>query len=770
MDSILAQSRAVFISAPCGFGKTTSMQAYLENRRALFCSADSPDFKVPTAERGWDILVIDDLQQLQQEAQQQALCALIRNMSHRRFVLLSRGVVPSWLSPFQVAGVMTVLSYQYLLMDRDAVGRLLEQYQISVSDTVLTAILQETRGYPLAVDLLAQHMASHSDYSRTTTDQVRMNIFLYYEEAVYRRFDIATRRLLLDLAPFPHFDLEMARLVSGNSHVGECLTSLLRNTTMLIQDKLDNYHFWHLFRLFLLWELQQTDTQAQIQAIYSRGGLYYALKEDFGNALDCYSKSGDYKKVSELLSKNAEMHPGLGHYCEMEPYYMALPEAQILASPALMQAMSMLCSIRMDYDASERWYQALAQYVQGKQRTDAAARDARGRLAWLDIALPQRSVESSIELFQKLFRLITAHEIRLPPFSVTSTLPSLMNGGKDFSPWSKKDDFLYATLRFPAEVVLGRDGVCMPECSIAESKFEKGEDIRDRAMYLLRNLDRIRRDGTPDVEFAVVGLLARMYMRCGRPAEARKSLVDLRTRFEETGESRFFPNLDAMLCRVDLLLGDEVAVDRWYREKAPKDTQQLHCMKRYQYITQAMAELALGEERSVLMTLAPLENYCKTCSRYIDSIHLHMLCAIARYRLKEGNWQALLQQALDTAADFQFIRPISQYGVAALPLLERLEWDKDPPYWSKLIKATREQATFYPDYLRPHREMTAPLSATELQVLRLLCANKSNAEIGQILDIKLATVKTHVSNILNKLGLSRRSEAKDAAQRLHLIH
>ena len=61
------------------------------------------------------------------------------------------------------------------------------------------------------------------------------------------------------------------------------------------------------------------------------------------------------------------------------------------------------------------------------------------------------------------------------------------------------------------------------------------------------------------------------------------------------------------------------------------------------------------------------------------------------------------------------------------------------------------------------------LTATEKQVLRLLCADKSNAEIGEILGIKLATVKTHVSHVLSKLGVSRRSEAKIAAKKLRLI-
>ena len=72
------------------------------------------------------------------------------------------------------------------------------------------------------------------------------------------------------------------------------------------------------------------------------------------------------------------------------------------------------------------------------------------------------------------------------------------------------------------------------------------------------------------------------------------------------------------------------------------------------------------------------------------------------------------------------------------------------------------------EYLSPRREIAAPRSAAELKVLRLLCADKSNAEIGEILGIRLPTVKVHVSHILEKLGVKRRTEAKTAAQRLHL--
>ena len=49
------------------------------------------------------------------------------------------------------------------------------------------------------------------------------------------------------------------------------------------------------------------------------------------------------------------------------------------------------------------------------------------------------------------------------------------------------------------------------------------------------------------------------------------------------------------------------------------------------------------------------------------------------------------------------------------------------------------------------------------------CADKSNAEIAQIMDVKLPTVKTHASHILDKLDVKRQAEAKTAAKKLRLI-
>jgi DNA-binding NarL/FixJ family response regulator len=62
-----------------------------------------------------------------------------------------------------------------------------------------------------------------------------------------------------------------------------------------------------------------------------------------------------------------------------------------------------------------------------------------------------------------------------------------------------------------------------------------------------------------------------------------------------------------------------------------------------------------------------------------------------------------------------------------------------------------------------------PLSNRELEVLKLLVDGCSNQEIANHLVISLATAKTHVRNILNKLAVDDRTQAAVQAMRRGLV-
>ncbi len=67
------------------------------------------------------------------------------------------------------------------------------------------------------------------------------------------------------------------------------------------------------------------------------------------------------------------------------------------------------------------------------------------------------------------------------------------------------------------------------------------------------------------------------------------------------------------------------------------------------------------------------------------------------------------------------------------------------------------------------RGLIEPLSRQERRVLRLLVIGRAYAEIAQELIVSPNTVKTQVSSIYRKLGVSRRAEAIARASQLHLL-
>jgi DNA-binding NarL/FixJ family response regulator len=80
-----------------------------------------------------------------------------------------------------------------------------------------------------------------------------------------------------------------------------------------------------------------------------------------------------------------------------------------------------------------------------------------------------------------------------------------------------------------------------------------------------------------------------------------------------------------------------------------------------------------------------------------------------------------------------------------------------------------EQARPVPDVAKAQQGLPEPLSPRELEVLALLVEGLSNQEIADKLIISLATAKTHVRNILNKLAVDDRTQAAVSAMRRGLV-
>jgi DNA-binding NarL/FixJ family response regulator len=120
-----------------------------------------------------------------------------------------------------------------------------------------------------------------------------------------------------------------------------------------------------------------------------------------------------------------------------------------------------------------------------------------------------------------------------------------------------------------------------------------------------------------------------------------------------------------------------------------------------------------------------------------------------------------VQAALEAGASGYLLKDADADAVAAsVRAAHRGELRLDPAVARRLMSSLRAG---------PKKDLALELTSRELEVLRLVGAGKSNKEIAADLHISDRTARTHVSNILGKLGLTSRTQAALWAVREGLV-
>lgn len=119
----------------------------------------------------------------------------------------------------------------------------------------------------------------------------------------------------------------------------------------------------------------------------------------------------------------------------------------------------------------------------------------------------------------------------------------------------------------------------------------------------------------------------------------------------------------------------------------------------------------------------------------------------------------------------------SQIAAASIPNARLVLLDarnhmvqEDEPGWPQLVEEVRDfLGVDAPPGAQPDADGAGVLTAREREVIALVVAGKTNAEIAKALSVSVSTAQTHVHNMLEKVGVKRRSELAAYALRQGLV-
>ncbi len=228
-------------------------------------------------------------------------------------------------------------------------------------------------------------------------------------------------------------------------------------------------------------------------------------------------------------------------------------------------------------------------------------------------------------------------------------------------------------------------------------------------------------------------VLATASTAAGRLAGARRQALDGLDDADQTGDHIARGNLNAVLGIVEWLSGDPQAAEAAFKEAVRLQERTGHWWGMAGSL-EGLAWVAGSTgrpERAALLLGASAALWDKTANAIMSSWQAHHdgCEAAARAALGEGRYRARWQEGYALGRD--------QVAAAAREGLE-----------GAVPAARHAPAAASEDPLE--------LSARELEVARLAAAGLSNPAIAADLFISVATVKTHVSHILVKLGLDSR--------------
>lgn len=679
----------------------------------------------------------------------------------------------------------------------------------AVSAEAAGALYERTEGWPIALQAarrwleegvpLAQTL---EQFSGRTSDLVD-----YFVEQVFDGLSGADQTLLLSTSILERVNGDVATALCGSNDCWRQLEHLEQRD--LFVHSLDRERAWYRYhRLFseFLQERLRRSGGPPVSELHARAARWFQSHGHSTEAVQHALACGDAQLLAEVLEALGGWHYALlGHVGAFERALAVIPREALERHPRLALA-EIYLDVRLGEHAQARRKLDSLSGLHGATKDSGLAAEFHIMDCLLDRYAGREVTESQLAELERLTDPLPVdnHVMRAVSCNLQCAMHARLGRAEEAFAVGERaighfreirsvygETFIYFH-QGQARLVQGRlrdaealyregfdlavehfgdesDLAAIGRALLAEVAYEKHQ-AHEAARLLERALPHIEQfDSWPEVYEAA-------YFTGARLAAARgdgDALAAIARRVSATTRSRALPDLGelmaARLVAVSAAAGLPCPVAEPALAEADLDVPDLRLR---QARVAALAQVRLAEDQPLAAeTLLAPEAERAYGQRHLRAfVALSIQRAIALWQLgRPADARGVLEKAL-AAALFELLkRPFIDAGTALLPVLRDLTRRSEGRRRNGLRDTFLAELVLEIGRRDEVAEPEGPLSRREREVLGHLMQGRSNREIAEAVPLSVNTVKFHLKNLFDKLGVSNRQEAVTVAIRRGLI-
>lgn len=779
-----------------------------------------------TAEQPFPLrIVLDDFHHIDNNEILQALSFFIKHMpNHWQILISSRSSTQLPISSLRIKQQLFELTIDALSFDdKESLLFFAKSLSFPLPQTMVLELNKAVSGWPTALQLVAilsKDVESFSVYAQQIAKNEHIYLWDYFDEEVFTHLSDELQTLLLRIAPLSKINAEIINQLCNTNDGVPLLAQLNEQSNLIIKlPKQDNWYACNSFlKNFLrhksqqnnikflsdkevakLWlGLQQADEAMPYVLRSADQTLTISLLQQAGWALFHDGQFNQLQECFNLIKQSIWLHPEL---VVLKAWMLQSHHQHYKVAPFIKQAEKMFSkqNLTLSPETLSELMVIKAQISINQGRISDALKQAQDTLSNLSAPTSTRShiiaqtiigesyhclgkLEPAYQCFQEVILLANDQDMHQNIIWCLYQQAEILQAQ---SLHQKAEDHLNSAIQlikkhhleslplyaFPIHFRVQR--------AYQAGQFELADQLCEQALDVIKAYDE-------QWLLYTYTLQTKVALERGNNKQA-KHLIDEIERLlrNQNYHSDWIASANYARLKYWRLNNDIAAIEKWLQQ-APKPITALNHFDQCHNRNLIRAYIKLGQFDDALEIAKTNMSDAQSCELQMEiNRNLILLTSIETKLQKFSNAKQHLHQAVEsslyTGLDTCFIResenhkPIYQelandpsmiasvkdklMQLLSLSGISLNEGPKNPFDSAAIIKITNHTRT-------PRLVKNIPLTPREWQVLGLIHSGCRNHEIANSMGVAPTTIKSHIRNVYQKLGLENRKEALQLSEQL----